>query len=350
MEPVLSKKNLFLKNPYINPDTNENVVIGSKEYKQLVKKYGEPHKIKSPKSNKLIGVNKGEYKNLIKSGYTDTQLFNLPKQANMTYTIKNINYTENELITMIDFYNQHHISNELPKELWEEILLQTDIKDLKQACITNKITNSICHNNQFWKTFILKHQLPFEWIDLSQIKIISDWIQVIEKLYFSIHYAKTLSNLLIYLHKNYPGEIFDLMTYSKTIGHMDKVLIKDKQGLINMQKTYDELNEQDDSQYTLHFRYEDDEYSFNYALNDENGDDVDGFEDDLTKEEFVHILSRWLFFIYNKDNDLFDMDGFSYFYDPLLKTMNKNFTTKSDYQQRQYKILKLRLDYLKQHQ
>lgn len=46
--------------------TGNDVKVGSKEYKQLVKTYGEPNKIKSPLSAKLISVGKGEYNKLIK--------------------------------------------------------------------------------------------------------------------------------------------------------------------------------------------------------------------------------------------------------------------------------------------
>jgi hypothetical protein len=58
MEPQLSNKQKFKKYPYLDPVSNKTIVIGSKEYKQLVKKYGEPHKVKSPTTQHLIAVNK----------------------------------------------------------------------------------------------------------------------------------------------------------------------------------------------------------------------------------------------------------------------------------------------------
>lgn len=93
--------------PIINPMNGEDIKVGSKEYKQLVKMYGEPNKIKSPVSGKLISVGKGEYNNLIKQGYTDQELFVQTKR----YDINGKKYTEKELIHMIQFYEQHQTSN-----------------------------------------------------------------------------------------------------------------------------------------------------------------------------------------------------------------------------------------------
>jgi hypothetical protein len=350
MEPVLSKKNQFLSNPTINPDTKENVVVGSNEYKQLEKKYGEPHKIKSPKSHKLISVNKGEYKKLIKEGYTDKQLFN---QSTLTplYTIKNKTYTEDELIHMIEFFNKHHQVNELPKETWEEILLRTNVNDLEQACLTNKITNKICHNINFWKQLFNQYQIPF-WVDPSLVKSISDWVNIINKLLYSKKYAYMLIDLLKYLQKNNVHDFFDIMYTNSNIGDMDKVLINYQQDLVKMKNEYNQLDNQDDADFVLDFRYENGEYSFNYTLQDEDGDAIEGiYEDKLTKDDMIDLLMKWFYYVYitPEETNLVDGSGFSYFYEQLLESMSENFKPK-DYKQQQYKQLKLRLDYLKNNQ
>lgn len=74
MEPELTLEEQFKLVPYINPKTGEEIIIGSPEYNKLVKKYGEPYKIKSLKSGVLIQVGKGAYMNLKKDGYTDKQI------------------------------------------------------------------------------------------------------------------------------------------------------------------------------------------------------------------------------------------------------------------------------------
>ncbi len=64
----------FHKLPNVDPLTNKKICIGDKRYLELVVQYGEPSKIISPVTQRKIGVNKMEYKKLIKSGYTDEQL------------------------------------------------------------------------------------------------------------------------------------------------------------------------------------------------------------------------------------------------------------------------------------
>lgn len=104
-----SSKLKFLTNPNKDPKTGIPIKIGGKEYKHLEEKYGTP-KIKSPKTQKKISVNKGEYKKLIKEGYTDDQLlygtihndielpsdihYKILKEANQNpnYINKNLNY------------------------------------------------------------------------------------------------------------------------------------------------------------------------------------------------------------------------------------------------------------------
>lgn len=51
-------KEQFKKLPIIDPKTGESIEILSKKYYKLVNKYGEPYKIKSPKSGKMISIGK----------------------------------------------------------------------------------------------------------------------------------------------------------------------------------------------------------------------------------------------------------------------------------------------------
>ena len=94
----MTRAERFRLNPTINPSTQEPVIIGSKEYNKLEEKYGPPLKIKSPKTQKKISVNKGEYKKLIKEGYTDDQLlYNKPvenKENKPKTPVKNVESKE----------------------------------------------------------------------------------------------------------------------------------------------------------------------------------------------------------------------------------------------------------------
>jgi hypothetical protein len=124
MEPELSLQEQFRLVPYINPKTGAEVVIGSPEYNILVKKYGEPNKIKSPKSNVLIGVGKGAYVQLLKEGYSNKELI----------LGINVNKTNKELIP-IDFH--------LPDDIMVEIYNNARIYDKLTLCKLNKNLNNL---------------------------------------------------------------------------------------------------------------------------------------------------------------------------------------------------------------
>ncbi len=64
----------FYDQPNVDPRTGKKIIVGKCVYNQLVKLYGEPPKITSPKSKTKICVNKDAYKKLIKEGYTDDEL------------------------------------------------------------------------------------------------------------------------------------------------------------------------------------------------------------------------------------------------------------------------------------
>lgn len=118
----------FKKIPYKNPMTNENIIIGSPEYKKLVKKYGEPNKIKSPKTGKLINIGKGEYIKLKNEGYTDEQLIMNLKIIEPKVDLKNFDYFD-----------------QLPEELQSDILSR-DIKILRQSPYISKLTDKATKN------------------------------------------------------------------------------------------------------------------------------------------------------------------------------------------------------------
>ena len=133
-----SLKEQFKNKPYINPQTKQIIVIGSNEYMQLEKKYGEPYKIKSPVSRKLISINKVAYKKLIKDGYTDQQIYeNLSISLQTTH---NISLNEDVLCMIYS-----HID---------------DIDTIASICSINKDHMTLCHQQTFWEPIFKYHNIP----------------------------------------------------------------------------------------------------------------------------------------------------------------------------------------------
>lgn len=128
MEPELSLKEQFRLVPYINPKTGEEIVIGSLEYNKLVKKYGEPNKIRSPTSKALIQVGKGAYITLKKEGYSDKELI-LGYKTTST----------KELVT-------HDIS--IIDDMIVEIYKHATIYDKLTLCKTNKKFSTLCKHDR----------------------------------------------------------------------------------------------------------------------------------------------------------------------------------------------------------
>jgi hypothetical protein len=142
MSKSITKKELFKKHPNIDPYNGEIIEINSKRYNELVNKYGEPNKIKSPKSNKLISVGKGEYKKLKHEfKYTDEQLLNksLPQLPNdvMPLVTKNLTLSDKRLINktynketqhQFEEKNKQDIYNFIKKNWYSDVIEDMDYK------------------------------------------------------------------------------------------------------------------------------------------------------------------------------------------------------------------------------
>jgi hypothetical protein len=131
----MNKETLFKKYPDRDPQTKKSIEIGGDQYKKLVKQYGTP-KIKSPKSGRKIGVNRSEYKNLLKEGYSQHELLYgkleeypaLPTEV-VNQITKSVNQPNKRLINKL--YLRENAEMEpvetLPKELIDEILYNTNV-------------------------------------------------------------------------------------------------------------------------------------------------------------------------------------------------------------------------------
>jgi hypothetical protein len=131
-----------MSRPNIDPITGSVIKIGGPEYRKLVDKYGEPNKIKSPKSNKLISVNKGEYKKLIKSGYTDNRLLykiDIINNANNKNVHDIINDNIINDVIVIDDDIKHEIKKgEEIDYIFQQLINNGNMNDLHLLSRTNK--------------------------------------------------------------------------------------------------------------------------------------------------------------------------------------------------------------------
>lgn len=160
---------LFRTKPSFHPKTNEPIVIGGKAYNKLEEKYGEPNKIKSPKTQSKIGVNKGEYKKLIKEGYTDNQLlYDIIDNQPKTNKSKEENIKSFKDIVLLNDY-----------------LIQLDYVDLRNLCRTDKSFESIC-DDEIIKG-ILAETIPNVVFKMNVAKLLKNLDNQIEKL-INIHY------------------------------------------------------------------------------------------------------------------------------------------------------------------
>lgn len=121
------RKESFHNNPTIDPKTGKSIKINSPRYKDLSEKYGVV-KIKSPKSGYKITVGKGEYKKLLKDGYTEAQLLKIETK---------------EIV--------------LPEDMINIIIKDLDFKSYVEYCKTNKLINTTCQ-----KTFTMKLEQEIE--------------------------------------------------------------------------------------------------------------------------------------------------------------------------------------------
>ena len=181
--------NAFRKNPSINPVTGESVKIGSVKYKKLTQLYGELS-IKSPKSNKKITIGKGEYKKLLKNGYTEQQLLSLIDNDKINKKNKNIKNEKNEdgennVFTYLKIKDIHFAS-------------YLDYVDILNLTKTNKMLANYI-SNPILKNILYKNKL----IKVDDINIVHVLNPIYDKIQSMIdmHYDKLPLWINVYLFK-----------------------------------------------------------------------------------------------------------------------------------------------------
>lgn len=271
--------------PIINPINGEDVKVGSKEYKKLVKMYGEPNKIKSPVSDKMISVGKGEYNNLIKQGYSEKELF-VPTK---TYIVGGKKYTEQELLMMIEFFNTSNtskvVSQEtytvIPEDVLNHIFLQLDVDALYKMCSLNNKYNKMCVSKQFWMSKSANDGIPFFEITGSLKK----WVQHYKKWKDAYTVSNKLVNYMLDKKENY----FDRFSFDENHVTFKKInwlpqkiidIIKDSKNGVDR---------------TLEFNIKKLSVVFNYFAN-YNDDDYQEVDVPVTKEQFIEYLAKMFYY------------------------------------------------------
>lgn len=222
----MNKETLFKKYPDRDPQTKKSIKIGGDQYKKLVKQYGTP-KIKSPKTGRKIGVNRTEYKNLLKEGYSQHELLYgkleeypaLPTEI-VNQITKSVNQPDKRLINKYNLRENAEMEpvETLPKELVDEILYNTnvpvkrlinkqyknEVEPMFRKVILNKIykivKNNVYNANEYNDTDMTEDEFRADQIEQienltdDQIEFIRLLIKNKEKLVFtddeySSHYA-----------------------------------------------------------------------------------------------------------------------------------------------------------------
>lgn len=275
MEHDILKKQ-FKLTPYINPKTGEQIQIGSTLYKNLVNKYGEPNKIRSPKTQRLIEVGKNTYNNLIKEGYTDKQLI-------LGELLKNDNINDNKNV-------------QLNKDVWQNILLKSDINQLSKFFSINKMIGEIYNNDEFWKLKLNQDNLY-----LLTPSIGTSWFDEYKKLYYSKYKADFIVNYI----NNTKHHIDDyLMISFDTDENLSNLL----GNIINDIKKEVNYNEVEAQTITIYFNT----YKIEYFL---NGLD---YNVEISNNMSMHIIRDFLYKLYyyypditlelQNNNDLIQID------------------------------------------
>ena len=220
-----SPADLFHQNPNLDPKTGEPVIIGSRKYKQLTKKYGDV-KIKSP-DNTTITVGKGTWKKLLKQGYTQEQLLVFGTKTDFSQE----KLKEKRLVNIESKVNKNVINNDIytymTPDITYNIMLNTDYPDLNKMCTLNKNAERICKDEQFWKDKITRdfpfmptededtiyqelYKQLYELFDKHTLKIIKKFIQYRSN-YNNLQdvYNKIFTNLVNYINDFLNIDIFE---------------------------------------------------------------------------------------------------------------------------------------------
>ena len=288
-----SSRKRFTTNPTIDPRTNEKLIIGSRKYNQLTKKYGDI-KIKSPKSGRSIALGKGEWKKLINEGYTENELINL--------------------IGVTDINKVEKIPRQLNNDELMVVLLKSDIDTLKSACIINKTAIQICEDKSFWKNKFKEDNIPL--IMKKKPKNINEWIKAYENIDKANKTAIKLVNNIIKegIFEEFYIRDMDIRSM-KWLPDYEKIIQKMDNEEIDMDMSFNVKTKKGKTIYEI-------EYMPQEEVSQDGESESETIIIKLSRNKFILYLTK--LFYYNPKTILFDGDDNTYSYKKLSKNINKH--------------------------
>ena len=228
--------------------------------------------------------------------------------------INNKMYTEDELIMMINFYVNYHLQNvnnahlnaqQMNKDTWLNVLLQSDMNSLKISCSLNKTTNNLCHSDYFWEMKFKYDGLPLI-MDKYPI-MINGWINEYTKISNAYHIVNKFVNYILTNRR----EDFYIISFDEETYDMN-----------NIKWLTPKINEEisksiDNADLSLYFNVKNLTITFSYLHINEDGDyseDMTYIKDIVSKEDFIIYLTK-MFYHFPKMAILNDTDiGFEDIY------------------------------------
>lgn len=220
-------------------------------------------------------------------------------------------YSKQDLLTMIHYYKQHHI--DIPQDTWYNILLNTDVNQIKKSCTTNQMTNKICHDKQFLFDYWSHQGIPKSVFDLPQTQ--SDWhklykitdiVDFLVKLFLSEYQTKKWwTDMIIDFDEYTDFNVIQLLPeLTKEINQFEKDI---NNIIINLDQ--EEQRYVDRNLYIRLFEHDND-IILVYDYEDGDGETIDAITQELTMDMLVDFLIR-LFYYYPLIT-LCDRHGWSY--------------------------------------
>lgn len=112
-------------------------------------------------------------------------------KSDLIRTVKKVNKKEN--------FNNEPINITLTNDIYQEVLYNLPIDDIKSFCLSNKNThNNICENKLFWENKFQKDNLPI----IGKPTNLNEWFKEYQKVYNAVYESKAF---IIYLKSGNRG-------------------------------------------------------------------------------------------------------------------------------------------------
>ena len=187
-------KQKFQANPTQNPITGEVVTIGGCKYKKLTDDYGDV-KIISPKTNSKINVGKGEYKKLLKEGYTQEELLALIPKIEYIQSPVSQKWLAKDGKTYNKLKTTGFIVETNDEKTLKELLDESSMNQIKAICKNNPVACKIVNNKAYWDAKYNQYQLPY--LSIIMPETVDDWVNAFVKTRHCYAMATKLVNHIV---------------------------------------------------------------------------------------------------------------------------------------------------------